>query len=389
MLFYHARIFTAVSDWIEDGYILVKEDRILDVGPMAFCPKDSETYDLGGKTVYPGFIDAHCHLGLWSDGSGWEGDDGNEDTDPATPHLRAVDAIDPSDRCFHEALMAGVTTVVTGPGSANPVAGQMVAMKTYGNGVDGMLRKAPLAMKFALGENPKNTYHGKEQAPTTRMATAAIIREQLLKAQRYAKDLAAAENEEDEPEFDMKSEALVEVLEGTVQAHFHAHRSDDIFTAVRIAKEFGLNAVIVHGTEGHLTPEQLAEEGIPVIVGPVIGARSKPELVNQEEYNAAVLQKAGVSVAICTDHPEVPIKYLPLSAAIAVKAGMDRNDALRAITSVPAKILGMAEEIGSVAPGRIADFTVFDGDPLSIYEEPLWIIAGGEIVKKPEGADEP
>lgn len=389
MLFYHARIFTAVSDWIEDGYVLVKEDRILDVGPMAFCPKDSEAYDLGGKTIYPGFIDAHCHLGLWADGSGWEGDDGNEDTDPATPHLRAVDAIDPNDRCFQEALMAGVTTVVTGPGSANPVAGQMVAMRTYGNSVDEMLRKAPLAMKFALGENPKNTYHGKEQAPTTRMATAAIIREQLLKARRYAKDLAAAENEEDEPEFDMKSEALVDVLEGTVQAHFHAHRSDDIFTAVRIAKEFGLNAVIVHGTEGHLTPEQLAEEGIPVIVGPVIGARSKPELVNQEEYNAAVLQKAGVSVAICTDHPEVPIKYLPLSAAIAVRAGMDRDDALRAITSVPAKILGMEDEIGSVAPGRIADFTVFDGDPLSVYEEPLWIVAGGEIVKNPEGADEP
>ncbi len=383
MLFYNARIFTAVSETIENGYVLIKEGRILDVGPMDFCPRDNERFDLGGKTVYPGFIDAHCHIGMWADGSGFEGDDGNEDTDPATPHLRAVDGINPADKCFQEALMAGVTTVVTGPGSANPVAGQLAILHTYGSGVDEMVLKAPVAMKFALGENPKNTYHEKEETPTTRMATAAIIREQLFKAQRYLRDKAAAENPEDEPEFDMKCEALAGVLDGSVQAHFHAHRCDDIFTAIRIAKEFRLNAVIVHGTEGYLRAEDLAKADVPVIVGPVLGTRTKPELVNQEERSAAVLKENGVTVAICTDHPVVPIKYLPLSAAIAVRAGMRHDDALRAITSIPAKILGLEGEIGSVAPGRIADLAVFEGDPLSLFEEPVWVIGGGKILKRP------
>lgn len=383
MLFYNARIFTAVSETIENGYVLVKKGRILDMGPMAFCPKDNESFDLEGKTIYPGFIDAHCHIGMWADGSGFEGDDGNEDTDPATPHLRAVDGLNPNDRSFREALLAGVTTVVTGPGSANPVAGQLAILHTYGNSVDKMVMKAPFAMKFALGENPKNTYHEKEEAPTTRMATAAIIREQLFKTQRYLRDKANAENPEDEPEFDMKCEALSGVLEGSMQAHFHAHRCDDIFTAIRIAGEFGLNAVLIHGTEGHLRPEELAKAGVPVIVGPVLGARIKPELANQEEYNAAVLKKSGVNVAICTDHPEVPIQFLPLSAAIAVRAGMDHDDALRAITSVPATILGLEKEIGSIAPGRIADFTVFEGDPLSVFEKPVWVVAGGQIIKRP------
>ena len=383
MLFYNARIFTAISETIENGYILVGGGHILDVGPMRFCPRDTDRFDLGGRTVYPGFIDAHCHIGMWADGSGFEGDDGNEDTDPATPHLRAVDGLNPNDRSFREALMAGVTTVVTGPGSANPVAGQLAILHTYGESMDKMVVKAPFAMKFALGENPKNTYHEKEEAPSTRMATAAIIREQLFKAQRYLRDKTAAGNPEDEPEFDMKSEALSGVLDGSMQAHFHAHRCDDIFTAVRIAKEFGLKAVLIHGTEGHLRAKELAKAGVPVIVGPVLGARIKPELANQEEYNAAVLKENGVTVAICTDHPEVPIQFLPLSAAIAVRAGMDHDDALRAITSVPAKILGLEKKIGSIAPGRIADFSVFEGDPLSVYEKPVWVVAGGEIVKKP------
>ena len=384
MLFYNAAVFTGKDENIKNGYVLIKGGKIIDVGSMAFCPKDEESYDLSGMTVYPGFIDAHCHIGMWADGAGFEGDDGNEDTDPATPQLRAVDAINPGDNCFREALFAGITAVVTGPGSANPVAGQMAAIKTYGEPVDDMVIKAPTAMKFALGENPKNTYHSKDQTPSTRMATAAIIREQLMKAQRYMQDKENAEGDEDgdEPEFDMKSEALCGVLKGETQAHFHAHRSDDIFTAVRIAREFELNAVLVHCTEGHLSPEKLAAEKIPAIVGPIIGTRTKPELANQTETTAAVLKKAGVDVAICTDHPEVPIKYLPLSAAIAVRYGMNHDDAIRAITSVPAKILGLSDRIGFVAPGMDADITVFAGDPLSVYEEPAWVIAGGKIVKR-------
>ena len=385
MLFYNAGIFTACSDFIKNGYVLIKDGRIIDVGPMAFCPKDDEKYDLSGLTIYPGFIDAHCHLGMWEDGLSFEGDDGNEDTDPATPHLRALDAINPADYSFREALEAGVTTVVTGPGSANPVAGQMVAIKTYGKRVDDMVIKAPMAMKFALGENPKNTYHSKEETPSTRMATAAIIREQLKKAQRYQRDILAAEEDEetDEPEIDVKSEALAEVVEGNIQSHFHAHRSDDIFTAIRLAKEFDLDLVLVHCTEGYLNAEKLAEEKARAIVGPLICTRTKPELSNERDENAAILKKAGVEVAICTDHPEVPIQYLPLSAGIAVRAGMDHDDAVRAITSVPAKILGLSDKIGSIAPGTDADIAVFKGDPLSVYETPLWVIAGGKIVKKP------
>ncbi len=385
MLFYNAGIFTACSTFIKNGYVLIKDGSIIDVGPMEFCPKDGESYDLSGLTVYPGFIDAHCHIGMWEDGMSFEGDDGNEDTDPATPHLRALDAVNPGDRCFKEALEAGVTAVVTGPGSANPVAGQMVAMKTYGKCVDDMVIKAPVAMKFALGENPKNTYHSKDETPTTRMATAAIIREQLKKAQRYQRDLLAAEEDEDtdEPEIDVKSEALVAAVDRSIQSHFHAHRSDDIFTAIRLAKEYDLDLVLVHCTEGYLNAEKLADENARVIVGPLICTRTKPELAKECDENPAILKKAGVKVAICTDHPEVPIQYLPLSAGIAVRAGMDHDDAIRAITSVPAKILGLEHKIGSVAPGMDADLAIFKGDPLSVYETPIWVVAGGKIVKKP------
>lgn len=385
MLLYNAGIFTACSAFIKNGYVLIKNGRIIDVGPMDFCPKDEEKYDLSGLTIYPGFIDAHCHLGMWEDGLSFEGDDGNEDTDPATPHLRALDAINPADYSFKEAIEAGVTAVVTGPGSANPVAGQMVAIKTYGTRVDDMVIKAPVAMKFALGENPKNTYHSKGETPSTRMATAAIIREQLKKAQRYQRDLLAAEEDEDadELEIDIKSEALVDVVEGKIQSHFHAHRSDDIFTAIRLAKEYDLDLVLIHCTEGHLNAEKLAAEKAKAVVGPLICTRTKPELSNERDENAAILKKAGVEVAICTDHPEVPIKYLPLSAGIAVRAGMDHDDAVRAITSVPAKIMGLDDKIGSIAPGKDADLAIFKGDPLSVYEEPVWVIAGGKIVKKP------
>lgn len=385
MLLYNADIFTACSGTIKNGYVLIKDGRIIDVGPMAFCPKDRECYDLSGLTVYPGFIDAHCHIGMWEDGLSFEGDDGNEDTDPATPHLRAMDAINPADYSFKEAVEAGVTAVVTGPGSANPVAGQMVAMKTYGSRVDDMIIKEPIAMKFALGENPKNTYHSKDETPTTRMATAAIIREQLKKAERYQRDVLAAEEDEDtdEPEIDVKSEALSGALSGKMQSHFHAHRADDIFTAMRLAKEYDLDLVLVHCTEGYMNAEKIAKEKIPAIVGPLICTRTKPELSNERDENAAMLKKAGVEVAICTDHPEVPIQYLALSAGIAVRAGMDHDDAIRAITSVPAKILGLSGKIGSVAPGADADLAVFRGDPLSVYEKPVWVIAGGKIVKRP------
>jgi len=388
MLFYNARVFTAAARAIENGFVQVKDGTFIDVGPNAVLPRDDEAYDMGGALIVPGFVESHCHIGMWEDGIGIEGDDGNEDTDPCTPQLRAIDAINPVERAFSEALNAGVTTVVTGPGSANPVAGQMAALKTYGSRVDDMLLKAPLAMKFAMGENPKNTYHAKGEAPATRMATAALIREQLLKALHYKQDIedAMADPERDPPEFDMKCEAMLGVLDRSVQAHFHAHRLDDIYTAVRIAKEFGLDAVIIHGTEGYLAARELAQEGLPVITGPMLTARTKPELRCQSEVSPAVLSRAGVRVAICTDHPEVPVQYLSLSAAAAVRGGMPHDEALRAITIYPAEICGIDDRVGSIAPGKDADFSVFREDPLAGFALPEWVVCGGNIVKSPEKA---
>ena len=267
----NARIFPIDAPPIEDGFVEIEEGKIAAIGSMKeACPAEGELLDAAGGWLFPGFIDAHCHLGMWEDGLGFEGDDGNESTDPATPQLRALDAVNPLDPCFREALAAGVTTVVTGPGSANPVGGQLCAMKTYGRRMEEMLLLAPAAMKMALGENPKTTYNEKSQTPMTRMGTAAVIREQLSKASRYAHDKAlAAEDEDlDEPDYDAKCEALLPVVRGELPVHFHAHRLDDMFTARRIAGEFHLRYVLVHGTQGHLAPDLLAEDGAPVLCGP-------------------------------------------------------------------------------------------------------------------------
>ena len=283
MLLIHAKIYTMSGPVIEDGYLRINGTVFEEVGPMPPTARaEEEILDAGGACVYPGFIDAHTHLGMWEDGLTFEGDDGNEETDPLTPQLRAIDAINPQDRCFREALEAGVTTIVTGPGSANPIGGQMAALKTSGKMVDSMIVKAPVAIKMSLGENPKTVYHGKNQTPSTRMATAALIREQLQKAQRYQEEIMRAQNDDDfeRPEFDMKCEALLPALSREVEVHFHAHRADDIFTAIRLAKEFQLDFVVVHGTEAHLIADELKEEKVRVLSGPIFCDRSKPELKN-------------------------------------------------------------------------------------------------------------
>ena len=331
--------------------------------------------------LLPGFIDAHTHLGMWEDSLGFEGDDGNEDTDPSNPQMRAVDAINPMDKCFSEALDAGVTTVVSGPGSANPIGGQLAALKTGGVRIDDMLLEDYAAMKFALGENPKNTYHEKNQTPVTRMATAAIIREQLYKAKRYEEDIRRAEGEEDLPDYDMKCEALLPLLRGEKAAHFHAHRCDDIFTALRICREFSLTPVLVHATGGHEAAELLAAEHVPVLCGPLICDRSKPELRELTPRSAGILQRAGVEVAIITDHPVIPIQYLPLCAGLAVREGMDHEAALRAITINPAKICGIADRVGSIDVGKDADFILFREDPLSLAAKPEAVFLNGERVR--------
>ena len=384
MLITNAKIITMTGQDIPCGWVHVVEGKIAAVGEMAQLSfTDPETYDCGGLTLYPGFIDSHCHMGMWEEGLGFEGDDGNEITDPITPHLRAIDAINPLNLSFEEAVDSGVTTVVTGPGSANPISGQFCAMKTAGRCVDKMLMKAPVAMKFALGENPKGCYNEKGQQPTTRMATAALIRETLYKAKRYLDDLTAAQEdgELDPPDYDAKLEALVPVLKGELKAHIHCHRADDIFTALRLTKEFGLDAVLVHCTEGHLIAEELLEAEAKAICGPLICTRSKPELQNHTTRTPGILSRKGMEVAICTDYNVVPIEYLPISAGIAVREGMEYNDALKAITINAARICGIDDMVGSVEPGKDADLLLYSGDPLSLYEKPAMVFIRGQKVK--------
>ncbi len=382
LLFINAVIHTMAGPTLENGFLRVEGDRIAEVGPMP-ASSDGEAIDLGGAHVYPGFIDAHTHIGMWEDGLTFEGDDGNEETDPVQPQLRAIDAVNPMDRCFSEALDAGVTTVLTGPGSANPIGGQFAALKTFGRRVDNMILRAPVAMKMALGENPKNVYHEKNQSPCTRMATAALIREQLMKAKRYEEDVRRAEedSELDPPEYDGKCEALLPVLRRELKVHFHAHRADDIFTALRIASEFSLDYVIVHGTEGALIAEELAEEYASVLSGPLLCDRSKPELRNLTPGTPGRLAKAGVPTAIITDHPVIPVQYLPLCAALAVREGMDEEKALAAITCNPARICGIDDRVGSLEAGKDADFVVFRSSPLLLSSKPEMVYIGGRRVR--------
>jgi len=384
MLIKNGTVHSMDGPVIEHGFVAVRDGKIAMVGPMDQCPQDWEgdVFDAMGGHITPGFVDAHCHLGLFGDAVGFEGDDGNEATDPCTPHLRAIDAINPMDRCFREARQGGVTTVLTGPGSANPISGQFAAIKTSGRWVDEMILRAPVAMKMALGENPKCVYNERHETPVTRMATAAIIRENLRKALEYAEKLEKAEEDEDEekPDYDAKLEALLPVVRGELPVHIHAHRADDIATGIRICKEFGLKYVIVHGTEGYLNSDLLAQEGAAVITGPSLGDRSKPELTNMSLENPVLLTMAGVKVAICTDHPETPVQYLPLCAGMAIKGGMIPETALAAITRWPAEIAGLGDRIGTLTPGKDADIVVTSGYPINWLSRVKLVLIDGKRV---------
>ena len=385
MLITHVHLVPVCGAEIPDGFLRTEGRRIAALGPMQELPapaEGEEVLDGKGGWLLPGLVDIHSHLGMFGDGMGVEGDDGNEATDPCTPHLRAIDGVNPMDRCFRDARLAGVTTVLTGPGSANPISGQFVAMKTAGRWLDDMVIKAPAAMKLALGENPKLTYHERHEGPITRMATAAVIRENLAKAVEYRDKLerAAADPDEEKPEFDAKLEALLPVVRRELPVHIHAHRADDIATGIRICKEFGLEYVIVHGTEGHLIANELAREGARVITGPCLGDRSKPELANMSLETPVLLAMAGVKIAICTDHPETPVQYLPLCAAMAVKGGLPADAALAAITIWAAEIGGVAHRVGSLTPGKDGDVGVMSGHPLNWLSRVSAVVVDGRRV---------
>ena len=389
LLIKNARILTMAGVTYERGYILVEKGKIIKIGEdfssnsQDFQGENLVEIDAEGKFVLPGLIDAHCHVGLWEDAVGFEGEDGNEMTDPITPQLRAIDGVYHADRAFTEARESGVTTVVTGPGSSNVIGGQFAALKTYGNRIEDMILKEPVAMKIAFGENPKTVYNEKRQMPMTRMATAALLRENLMKAREYKQlfdEYNSNKKDNDKPEYDIKMESLVKVLEGEIPLKAHAHRADDILTAIRIAKEFGVKITIEHCTEGHLIKDILVEEGVSAVVGPLLTDRSKVELKNQSLETPGILSKAGVKIAIMTDHPCVPVKYLSLCAAMAVKEGMEEEEALKAITINAAQICGISDRVGSLEVGKDADIIMFDGYPLELKSRVIMTIINGNIV---------
>lgn len=380
----NAIVYTMSCEPIKNG-IVIYDDKIRYVGEDTPEFDVGEVIDAGGKCLFPGLIDAHSHLGMFEDSLGFEGDDGNEESDPVTPQMRAIDAVNPQDRGFSDAVRAGVTTVLTGPGSANPISGQFAAMKTRGVCVDDMVIKAPAAMKFSLGENPKSVYHSKGQMPVTRMGVMALIRETLYKAKEYMRDWEEYRHdpeEADKPEFDIKLEALIPVLKKEIPVKIHAHRADDICSAIRIKKEFDLWVTVEHCTDGSTVADILKKEEIPVMLGPTLCDRSKPELKSSSFATYKKLSETGLSVAIITDHPEITIENLPLCAAMAAANGMKKKYALTGITINAARNCGIDDRVGSIEVGKDADFVLFDKPPCEFGAKVLMTVIDGETVYK-------
>ncbi|MBQ4448371.1 MAG: amidohydrolase [Clostridia bacterium] len=343
----------------------------------------AEEIDLTGKTVIPGVIDAHCHIGMFEDGMGFEGDDGNEMSSTSTPELRAIDAINPYDKCFEEAMRGGVTTCVTGPGSANVVGGQFVAIKTYGRDVEDMVLRFPVGMKAAFGENPKRVYESRHTI-YTRMQIAATLRKTLTKAKEYERKLEAAKEDPSKaPDKDLAMEAMLPVIRRELPLKIHAHRADDILTALRIAREFEIRVTLDHCTEGYMIPELLKEgirdTGAGIIIGPLLCDRGKIELRNQSFKAPVTLYQNGIEFAMMTDHPVIPEQYLPICAGLSVREGLPRYEALKSITINAARITGLDDRVGSLEPGKDADIAVFDGDPLEVYTHCVMTVINGRI----------
>ena len=367
LLIHNGLVKTMEGPDIVGGDVLIDGGKIAAVGKNLEVPAGTELLDVTGLLVTPGFVDGHCHIGLHEEIVGAVGLDINETSSPITPQMRAIDAINPMDEGLSNALQAGVTCAVTGPGSANVVGGTFCAIKLSGKRVDKMVVKDPVAMKIAFGENPKRVYGGKQQSPVTRMATASLLRGLLFKAREYEEKWSAYESgkEEKRPEFDFQLEAMRPVMRREIPLKAHAHRADDIFTALRIAREFGLGITLDHCTDGALIADELAEEGKPVLVGPSFGSKSKIELANKSFETPGILCRAGLLTAIITDAPVIPLEYLPLCAGLAVRSGMAEEDAWKAITINPAKIAGIDNRVGSLAPGKDADIALFRGNPLT------------------------
>lgn len=366
----------------ENGFLLIEDGRIARIGNMDQLGKipakgnQTDVIDAKGRLVMPGIIEAHCHIGITEEKKGMEGDDCNENVEPVTPYLRAIDAINSMDAAFDDAIRAGITSAMIGPGSSNVVGGQFAFVKTKGRRIDDIIVLAPAAMKVAFGENPKVNFSGQGKMPVTRMAIAGMLREELFKAQQYREK---KEKAGEDFEKDFRYECWMPVLEGRIPLKAHVHRVDDIFTAIRIAKEFGLRMTLDHCSEGHLVAEELAKEGYPAIVGPDLSSRSKIEVQNAAFKTAGILSAAGVKTAITTDHPVSLIQSLPICAGLCVKSGMPMEEALKAITIHAAQICNAADRVGSLEVGKDADIAIFDGNPLEVFTEVYCTLINGEV----------
>lgn len=372
---------------IKHGAVRVENGKIAWVGTMKqwrekYHAADCEEpiLDAAGGWVLPGIIEAHCHMGITEEKKGMEGDDCNETVDPVTPWLRAIDAINSMDAAFDDAVRAGITAAMIGPGSSNVVGGQFALVKTRGRRIDDIVVKAPAAMKVAFGENPKVNYSGQGKSPSTRMAIAGMLRRELFEAKRYWEQKVLARGRDEDFQEDFTKECWIPVLRREIPLKAHVHRVDDIFTAIRIAREFGLDMTLDHCSEGHLIAQELAAVGFPAIVGPDLTSRNKIEVQNVAFKTAGVLARAGVLVAITTDHPVSQIQSLPLCAGLAVKSGLPMEEGLKAITVNAARICGVLDRMGTLEPGKDADIAVFSGNPMEVFTQTLYTVIDGRVV---------
>jgi len=361
--------------FLAPGWICVEAGRIKDIGFGEGVPQYCDSFvDLEGKVITPGLIDAHTHLGLYEEGNAKEGDDINEISNPSTPHLRAIDGISPRDVGFKAARERGVTCVCCLPGSANVIGGLGAVLKTKDAVVDKMVISENCCLKVAFGENPKRVYGEKRENPVTRMAIAGLLREKFVQAMEWRRE------HDGKMKRDLQHQVFVDVLEGRLPMRVHAHRSDDVMTAIRIAEEFGVKIVLEHCMEGHFIVEEIAQRGIPVVYGPMLLGRVKQELREMDERTPGVLSNAGVKVALTTDHPEVSIRHLSLCAAVAAREGMGEIEALKAVTINAAEILGVASRIGSLVPGKDADFVIWTGSPFELFSKVEAVFIDGQPV---------
>lgn len=382
ILIKNGKILTMSGKSFESGCVLIKDNKIFKVAEK-INEEDyniTDVIDAEGLWVMPGLIEAHCHIGISEEKKGFEGDDCNEMKEPVTPYIRAIDAINPMDSAFHNAICSGITSVMVGPGSSNVVGGQFAFIKTTGREIDKMAILSPAAMKIAFGENPKTNYDGMDKMPSTRMSIAAMLREELFNAKEYEKKKNQSENGDSSFEPEFKKECWLPVLRNEIPLKAHVHRADDILTAIRIAKEYNLNMTLDHCTEGHLIADEVKESGFPAIIGPSLASRNKIEVQNMDFKTAGVLSKAGVKVAITTDHPVVRIQYLPICAGFAAKEGLGIEEGLKAITINAAEICNVSHRVGSIEEGKDADIAIFDGNPMEVFTNTIYTIIDGKVI---------